>query len=209
MRDFFKKFRIDRKRRNEIDRILEPHDDFLKETKAMFLLEIQKQKAQESYPWRKVVFAGVLAALLFNGTILVFADTKNVDANNPFYPYKRVAEYMRVRFAPTKEAKVDLQEQFAERRLEEIKKVEKNEKAEKTEIRKEKNREKLEELTDDLNQAIARTVDDATEVKKDKTERICEKLSKVVEEHKQIGRGKLKKEELVKDFCDEISAEQE
>ena len=126
---FFKeKFNMVRYRRI-LKRHFEPSQDFLKESKILFLQKLREEKVvtkKESIriPVQRVVLkyglAGVLAILMFGAGSIIYAEKQNVSPDNPLYEFKKLGESIQIKLA-AEEEKPLLHKEFAERRLEEIK----------------------------------------------------------------------------------------
>jgi hypothetical protein len=109
----------------------DPSDDFLCETKKLFLSKLGNGETREEFrvsifSWQRVFkysFAGLLGLVFLSGGAAVYADKTNVDSGHPLYELKRVVEAVRVELAPAEELPV-LHTELAQRRLDEIKKIE-------------------------------------------------------------------------------------
>jgi hypothetical protein len=109
----------------------DPSEDFLCETKKIFLSKIGNSETREEFrvsifSWQRIFkysFAGLLSLAILSGGAAVYADKTNVDSGHPLYELKRAVEAVRVELAPAEELPV-LHTELAQRRLDEIKKIE-------------------------------------------------------------------------------------
>lgn len=119
--------------KKSITRLFNPEGKFIKETRILFLNELSKKygvraelvSARPLLSYIKVLRVGVAAVfiLLFSASGLVaYADKSNVGPNAFLYEFKRIGEDVQITIAP-KEKKYELYQEFAQRRLNEIKQV--------------------------------------------------------------------------------------
>ena len=158
---------------------LKPSKTFLEAGKKRFLAAFDLQfgarvpasgfRQAHSFAF-KVIMAAVAVFGLTSGAA-VYADARNVPADSPLYPLKRVAESVQLTFAAT-EARPALQGQFAARRLGEINDLaERNPKSN-----------ALPKLQDDLHEAMDSSVNGAEQpdLPAAALSRICSKLRSVM-----------------------------
>jgi hypothetical protein len=113
----------------KIKKILKPRKEFEERSKAAFLAvyDTAHPAGQQALQPRGSRHSGVFAkSLVALGTLIallaaasVYADTANVAADSPLYPFKRFSENVQLAVAPAPE-KAELQATFAARRADEI-----------------------------------------------------------------------------------------
>ncbi len=100
-------------------------------TRELFMAHVRSEfpfsNPQSQLSWKMYSAFAVLALFIgLNTGALIYADTANVPVNHPLYTYKRVAEEVRG-FTSTPSEKVKLEAQLAERRMQEIERIERSE----------------------------------------------------------------------------------
>jgi len=113
---------------DKIKRFFEPRDEFIEETRILFLARIEKIKNKGTkISFNLFVFNPVLRyslvivfiIIFLSGGLVIYADSNNVGVGNPFYGFKKTGEKVRLAMAP-KERRPMVCHQIAERRLEEM-----------------------------------------------------------------------------------------
>lgn len=117
---------------NDIKKLIAPTGEFNEKAKRQFLAvfdtsalaansaadSMQKPGRAGMAAWLKaLIVIGALAAVMVS--VSAYADTKNVAADNPLYPLKRLSENVRLAFTPASE-KSQLEATLATRRADEI-----------------------------------------------------------------------------------------
>ena len=105
----------------EIRRVLKPSPDFVRKTKNVFLTKWHNRFGAAPRPAPRFSFAyktiiAILVVLGLTGGASVYADTKNVGADNVLYPLKRHNESLRLVLANEND-QPRLRLEFANRRL--------------------------------------------------------------------------------------------
>lgn len=107
-----------------------PDKDFLNACKESFIAKISQEmpapkanKFSLAIVWLKYSLGAFFLIILIGSGAVVYADKANVDYNNPLYNFKRLAESVRITIAPQEQLPV-LHAELAQRRLDEIKKIE-------------------------------------------------------------------------------------
>ena len=111
-------------------RYCDPSKDFLNSCRDSFIAKIcQEMPAPKAnrfslaIVWLKYGLGSLFSLILIGSGAVVYADKANVDYNNPLYNFKRLAESIRITIAPVEQLPV-LHTELAQRRLDEIKKIE-------------------------------------------------------------------------------------
>lgn len=106
-----------------IKSFFEPREEFIKKTRFLFLKKLESSKKPASFaffvPLWKYAFAATLIVLFLSGGLVIYADTKDVGAKNPFYGFKKTGENIRLVMAPNGK-KPMVNHQIADRRVKEL-----------------------------------------------------------------------------------------
>ncbi len=109
----------------------EPDEKFLKECREIFLSKIDERFGRQPKPmyfpvWQRAAFKYGIVSLcgvfLMGSGAAVYADKQNVSYSHPLYPLKRISETVKLTLAPAQSVPA-LHNEFANRRLEEIKTI--------------------------------------------------------------------------------------
>jgi hypothetical protein len=124
----FKDYIEEKNMRADLKRSLSPTPEEMSKAKTLFMAEVRTHFPTPSpymhHSWKMyATFAVIALIILGNGGALIYADVANVPIDHPLYSYKRVAEEVRG-FTSTQSQKVKLESELAERRIDEIKKIE-------------------------------------------------------------------------------------
>lgn len=118
--------------RRLLKRVFDPRRGFLERSRVAFLGEVAKRRIAPFGPqvrWRMAgiksiravaIFAAV--ALLGTSGLVAFADSQNVRATHPLYPFKRLGEQVRLHITPQPDKHL-LHEEFAKRRAQEVREI--------------------------------------------------------------------------------------
>ena len=184
-----------------------PSEEFLCETRKLFLDKIAPEgpakKARLSWFNLPEVLKYSLASffsLIFLGSgAAVYADKANVDYNHPLYSLKRVAEAIRIELAPAEQLPV-LHTEFAQRRLDEVKKIEAADILIATTTKAvinsdiKKHQETMTKLRNQMRQEVTIVISEIEEkqVQKISVQKLCDSVSNIMKEDEKRGDGEIK-----------------
>jgi len=192
-----------------------PRPEFLAYCRAIFL-----EKVAQKIPDGQIKLAGgfsftkfarysltsFFVLLFFGSGAVVYADATNVSYNHPLYNFKRVAETVRLKLAPSEQVAA-LRTEFAERRVQEIKIITTQEPIEKiTEnIKKDvqirvdsqiqEHQQKMVNLRNGLKQQVSSVVEEieAKKAKNASAADLCDSMSRIMKEDEEIDKEEAKK----------------
>jgi len=184
----------------------DPSEDFLNACKDSFVNKIcQKIPAAEAKKLSVAVPVlkyglGTLFSLVFIGSgAAVFADKTNVEYSHPLYSLKRVVEAVRIELAPVEQLAV-LHTEFAQRRLDEVKKIEAadilvattTEAVINADIK--KHQETVTKLRNQMREEVSSVISGIEEkrVQKTSVQKLCDSVSNIMKEDEKRGDGEEK-----------------
>ncbi len=117
--------------KKSLKRYCEPSEEFLCETKKLFLDKIAPEGLAKKarFSWfnlpevLKYGLASFFSLIFLGSGAAVYADKTNVDYSHPLYSFKRLAESVRIIMAPQEQIAI-LHNEFAQRRFDEMKIIE-------------------------------------------------------------------------------------
>jgi hypothetical protein len=168
----------------------QPRREFLAESRNLFIKKLSQEISAPAILKPRPAWAGILkyglasflAVFLSGSGLTVFAEKANVGASHPLYPLKRISETVQIKLAPS-DNKVSLHNEFAERRLGEIKEIKTtNATSTAREI------EKIESLDEDLHFQVNSALEEASlaGLKKEERSDLCRSISRVIEDEDEI-----------------------
>jgi hypothetical protein len=160
---------------NELKIFFEPRKEFIEETRILFLSRVETINKKEVYvgtiftfkPFLKYALATVFIVMFLGSGLVIYADTKNVDVNNPLYGFKKTGEKVRLVIAP-KERKPIVNHQIAERRVEEMEKL------------KDKNNNMMKSLDKECNKNLNLSLNEIDDSKNEKFKELCKNISETM-----------------------------
>lgn len=171
-----------------------PSDNFSAEAKSLFLSEFDRKFPVTNIACERSIFrkhrlgfalCGVAAILIASGSSMVLADQVSVTPGNPLYAIKRTKEAIQVSIAPT-ESTPEVHYQLAQKRLDEIKKIDAGN-------QKDSDKEKdIKSLRKDFSDQIDSSVQKLDSLRssssdyKEKKQKLCESISKSIKDEKGI-----------------------
>lgn len=173
---------------NELKIFFEPRKEFAEETRILFLsrLEISNKKEKVYIgglftfkPFLKYTLATVFVVIFLSGGLVIYADSKNVDINNPLYGFKKTGEKVRLVIAP-KERKPIVNHQIAQRRLEEMHGL------------KNTDNKKMESLNKEYNEEINLSLDEMANLDNERLAQIkelCAKISQTISKKVKVAKA--------------------
>ena len=204
-----------------------PAPEFLAECRQLFMEKLCQQapvgrmKLVRPYFFGRIFKYGLISVLslafLGSGTV-VFADMNNVDSSHPLYGFKRFGESIRVKLA-SQEIKPVLHQEFAKRRLAEMKKIrlEKNtqktiQETAKTKVVEEINdRARIINLGKEMHQEINFVLSDVKtkKIKRPEVKSFCQTISEILKEDEALApdlmlAGRLENKSLLNEDCGEF-----
>ncbi len=116
---------LDKTMKNDLKKIVYPSEQFTQKAKGRFLATFDAKHGTRPQPaghrmtaWAKAfIVIGALAAVMVS--VSAYADTANVAADNPLYPFKRLSENVRLALTPKNE-QAQVEASLAVRRANEI-----------------------------------------------------------------------------------------
>ncbi len=126
-----KDFIQDKKLSRDLRRSFSATPEDMNGARNLFMAHVRSEfpfsNPQQRFSWKMYTTFAVIALFIgLNGGALIYADSANVPVEHPLYSYKRIAEDVRG-FTSTPSQKIKLETQLAERRIQEIKKIEEDE----------------------------------------------------------------------------------
>ncbi len=118
----------DYKIRHLLRKFFSPDKIFMYSAKQKFLSDLTGEfngyvrETEPSFQWR-YAYALILIVIISFGSLITYADVKDVSANNPLYSLKRFGERVEIQVS-NPERQLELHQEYLVRRLEEIKEVE-------------------------------------------------------------------------------------
>jgi len=185
----------------------EPGEDFLCEIKKLFLDKIAPEESTKKarHSWfnlpevLKYSLASFFGLIFLGSGAAVYADKTNVDYSHPLYNFKRVAEAMRVNLAPEEQLPI-LHNELAQRRLDEVKKIEAadilvtttTETVINADIK--KHQEIITKLRNDMRQEVNTVISEIEEkhVQEISAHKLCDSVSDIIKEDEKRGDGEVK-----------------
>lgn len=192
--------------RKMMKKYCEPREEFLNECRDLFVSTLCRQipKAESvkssaifSSKAFRFGFGSFFGVFLIGSGAVAFADRQNVGYSHPLYPLKRLGETLKLTLA-SQEARPVLLEQFAKRRLEEIKEVseianvvqaEKNASSSTQSFQRDKEHTNIimnlnNDLHSHINAAIKETENE--KIEKQKATNLCQSILKTLDEDEEL-----------------------
>ncbi|MCX6765031.1 MAG: hypothetical protein NT148_00635, partial [Candidatus Nealsonbacteria bacterium] len=115
---------------DKIKRFFEPRNEFIEETRVLFLTRLEKLGKKEKIginlnnifvfrPILKYSLVAIFILIFLSGGLVIYADSNNVSVSNPLYGFKKTGEKVRLMMAP-KDKRPIIDHQIAERRINEM-----------------------------------------------------------------------------------------
>jgi hypothetical protein len=161
---------------NKIKRLFEPREEFMEETRILFLTRIEEINGKTHSavfifaPFWKYSFAAIFIIIFLSGGLVIYADSNNVSVNNPLYGLKKTGEKVRLMVAP-KERRPIVCHQIAQRRIEEMHGL------------KDTNDHRMESLNNEYKKDMDLSLDGMAGLNKEKTEQfkeLCDEMQKTM-----------------------------
>ena len=122
MISFFQKKYTEWKIRYQLHKYLRPDRGFLIDARQKFIENIPERKPLSFWNIQRVAISVLIVLVIINGTAIVYAQKADVGPKNFLYGYKRTAENIQTSITPHEEQNL-LHQQFASKRLAELKKL--------------------------------------------------------------------------------------